>query len=116
MLQIGGNDMLYGENPRTFERTLDELVARVTGADRYVVMLELPAFPLREAHTRAQRRVAARHAVTMIPRRYFLHVIRPRHATGDGVHLTEAGHRRMYEMMRHVLRRALVDGHRGGFE
>ena len=112
VLQIGGNDMLYGTAVDQFERRLNELVHRVARPGRRVVMLELPAFPLREGHTRSQRRVARQHGVTMIPRRYFLSVIRPAKATRDGVHLTEAGHRRMFEMIDRVVGPALAEAQR----
>lgn len=112
VLQIGGNDMLYGTDVGQFERRLEELVRRVAAPGRRVVMLELPAFPMHEGHTRAQRRVARQRGVTMIPRRYFLAVIRPAQATRDGVHLTEAGHRRMFKMIDRVVGPALAEAQR----
>ncbi|MEX0887258.1 MAG: GDSL-type esterase/lipase family protein [Phycisphaeraceae bacterium] len=103
IVQIGGNDMLYGVPPTEFEAALDELLDRLSAPGRRLVMFELPAFPFQVGHTRIQRRVAARHDVVMIPRRYFLWVIRPGEATRDGVHLTDAGHRRMLAVVEAVL-------------
>ena len=42
IVAIGGNDVLGGTDPASFERSLDALLARLRSADRTVVMLELP--------------------------------------------------------------------------
>jgi lysophospholipase L1-like esterase len=62
-------------------------------------MLELPLFPFENAYGLEQRRVARRHHLTLIPKRFFLDVLRIPGATVDGIHLSDSGQRKMAEMI-----------------
>jgi hypothetical protein len=84
---------------KQFGRDLEQLAGRVCGPGREVVMLELPLFPFDNGYGLQQRRVASRHGIHLIPRKYFVKVIGARGATSDGIHLTAEGQRRMAEMV-----------------
>jgi biopolymer transport protein ExbD len=56
LLEIGGNDMLGAASGERFAGDLEQLLRRVTGPGRVVVMMELPREPLKADVGRAQRR------------------------------------------------------------
>lgn len=99
LLEIGGNDLLGSTTAARFEHDLEQLLARVCGADREVLMFELPLPPLRNEYGRVQRRLAARYGVRLVPKRVFAAVLTGDGATLDSVHLSQAGHRRMAEVV-----------------
>lgn len=90
VLEIGGNDMLDGTPVDEFERDLALLASAVRGRD--VVMFELPLLPGKWAFGAAQRRVAKRSGVTLIPKRVLARVLTDPSNTIDGLHLTQSGH------------------------
>jgi acyl-CoA thioesterase-1 len=63
------------------------------------VMLELPLPPTFNRFGEIQRRLARRHNVVLIPKRYFASVLVGEEATLDGLHLSPSGHRKMAEMV-----------------
>jgi len=83
ILEIGGNDVIGGDDPKEFYSDLDALCATLESGDRKLVMLELPLLPFGTAYGRAQRRVANRHHVVLVPRRYFASVLSSSGATLD---------------------------------
>lgn len=99
LLEIGGNDLLGGTTPEGFERDLDSLLTKVCSGPRMVVMLELPLPPLYNRFGEIQRRLARRHNVVLIPKRYFASVLIGEEATLDGLHLSRSGHRKMAAMV-----------------
>jgi acyl-CoA thioesterase-1 len=103
LLEIGGNDLLGVTSEAVFERQLDELLERVCGEDRIVLMFELPLPPLRNNFGAIQRALAAKHGVRLIPKRVLIGVLTARNATHDGIHLTAAGHALMAETVWSVL-------------
>ena len=108
LLEIGGNDIFGRASPETFERDLETLVARAKGPGRAIVMMELPLFPFHAEYGQAQRRVARRHQVLLIPKRYFAHVLTWPDATLDGLHLSDTGHRRMATVVGDLLGPAML--------
>jgi len=106
LIMIGGNDYLY-ETPReVFEERLDELVSRVSAACGRVVLVEVPSGIVSDRFGGTYRRVAARYRLPLVPDS----VLRARFLSGllfdslrpdkyretiDGIHLTEAGQRRL---------------------
>jgi acyl-CoA thioesterase I len=108
ILEIGGNDMFGGVSPEWFESNLEKLLQRVSGPGRSVVMLELPLMPFHTDLGRVQRRLADRHNVTLIPKRFFANVLGSENGTIDGLHLSNAGHERMSEMLWYLLGGSLV--------
>jgi acyl-CoA thioesterase-1 len=110
LVEIGGNDLIAGLSSSRFERSLDLLLARVTSGKRMVVMMELPLLPYRIGYGRAQRRLASKYGVWLIPKRYFVEVISGSDATLDGLHLTPEGSTRMAKLVAHVLSPVLRPG------
>jgi lysophospholipase L1-like esterase len=99
LLEIGGNDMLTAVPPADFERNLERLIQALASPGRRIVMLEIPSLPFRPGYTRAQRKLARRHNVVLIPKRHFARVLAHSDATLDGGHLSQLGHERMAAMV-----------------
>ena len=108
LLEIGGNDLLGGAPAERFEQDLDRLLKHVTGRGRVVVMLELPLPPFRAGIGRAQRRLAERYGVVLVPKRYFATVFAGAGATLDGLHLSATGQERMARIVWGLIGRSLV--------
>ena len=99
LLEIGGNDLLGSTTAEDFERDLDRLLERVCGRGRVVLMFELPLPPFCNEYGRAQRQLASRYGVVLIPKRVFVGVLTGEGATLDSVHLDRQGHERMAEVV-----------------
>jgi lysophospholipase L1-like esterase len=95
LVEIGGNDLLFGTPPLEFEAGLRALLGCASSPTSTLVMFELPLWPGRVELGRIQRRLAAEMGVTLVPRRVFAGVLAPPDATVDGLHLTEVGTARM---------------------
>lgn len=95
LVEIGGNDLLGTTTDAEFEAGLDQLLARLVGPRRTVVMLGLPLPPHRHAVGYAQRRLAERHGVHLLPRRVLMNVVGQEDATLDGLHLSNSGHEQL---------------------
>jgi acyl-CoA thioesterase-1 len=104
LLEIGGNDLLGSTSSAKFAEDLDHLLSRVCAPGRPVLMFELPLPPFRNEYGRAQRRLAARHDVRLIPKRVFISVLTADGATLDGVHLSPSGHELMADVVLRLLR------------
>jgi len=104
--EIGGNDIFGGTSPDVFETGLDGLLGRLREGGRTVVMLELPLPPFYNRYGVAQRRMARRHGVALVPKRVLLGVMTSSGATVDTVHLSRSGHGLMAEAMWRVIRGA----------
>lgn len=78
-----------------FERHLDALLGRLRGEGHLVVMFELPLPPFQAGFGAAQRRMARRHGVGLIPKRVLAGVLLTTGATLDTIHLSPTGHRLM---------------------
>jgi acyl-CoA thioesterase-1 len=99
LLEIGGNDLLSGASSEEFAHRLDALLRKVTSHGRVVVMFELPLLPPWVGHGRAQRVLAEKYGVFLIPKREFAAVISGGNATLDGLHLSELGTHRMASLV-----------------
>jgi acyl-CoA thioesterase-1 len=95
LIEIGGNDLLSSAPSADFDHNLEVLLSKLSVPGRTVVMFELPLLPHRIAYGRIQRRLASKYGVSLIPKRYFGHMIGGASATVDGLHLSEGGTRRM---------------------
>ena len=71
-------------------------------------MLELPLPPFYNEYGRAQRRVARRHDVLLVPKRVMLGVLLQDGTTLDTIHLAEAGHGQMARRRLEIVRGAYV--------
>ena len=90
ILEIGGNDLLYGAPD--FAGNLERLLQEACQGDRRVVMVELPLPPFFVRYGSAQRRLARKYGVTLIPKRILASVITSEGATTDSLHLSNRGH------------------------
>jgi lysophospholipase L1-like esterase len=95
LVELGGNDLLSGEPLEIFSGNLERLMMRIVVPGRTVVMFELPLIPTAVAYGQAQRRIAAKYGVVLIPKRFLVYALSGRDATYDGIHLTNAGATRM---------------------
>ncbi|MBX3451381.1 MAG: hypothetical protein KF777_17570 [Planctomycetaceae bacterium] len=103
LMEIGGNDLLEGFDVDTFGRQFDELLAAARKPGRTIVLWELPLPPLHAEYGRRQRTAARRHAVLLLPRRYFAAVLATQGATVDGIHLSAAGQKQMAALVASLL-------------
>jgi len=91
VVEIGGNDVLLGSSVEQYAAGLDSLLAKLCNPAHNVIMLELPLPPFYGEFGRAQRRLAAKYHVPMIPKRCFAAVLARPGACDDGLHLSAAG-------------------------
>jgi lysophospholipase L1-like esterase len=103
VIEIGGNDFLFGVPSAEFSRKLDLLLSRLAAPGRLLVMFELPLLPNKVGYGIAQRRLAARYGVFLIPKHCFTDVLGSADATMDGLHLSDVGAQRMADLVQHVL-------------
>jgi acyl-CoA thioesterase-1 len=103
VLEIGGNDLLGYTTLASFESGLERLLKRVSGPDRQLLMFELPLPPFKNGYGRAQRGLARRYGATLIPKRVLAGAIGSAGGTLDGLHLSDAGHRRMAQAVGGIL-------------
>jgi acyl-CoA thioesterase-1 len=103
LIEIGGNDLLGGTSAAQFRTDLDNLLAMLSQENRTLVMFELPLPPLCNAYGRAQRELAAKYNVRLIPKRVLIGILADRQATSDTIHLTEHGHQRLADAVWHVI-------------
>jgi lysophospholipase L1-like esterase len=101
IIEIGGND--FFDDVATFRRQLDALVSSLHG-HRAILMFELPLFPFQNAFGQAQREVAAKYRVILIPKRCLTAVWGSSGATLDGLHFSQTGHNVMARMVANVLK------------
>jgi acyl-CoA thioesterase I len=103
LIELGGNDLIAGELSTAFSRALDGTLAKLAAPGRTLVMFELPLLPNRVEYGQIQRRLCVKYRVWLIPKRFLTEVIAGRDATSDGLHLTDAGTRRMEAVLSRIL-------------
>jgi len=99
LIEIGGNDLLGGTPTPEFEQTLGRLLDQACQPGRAVAMFELPLTPFRNGYGQAQRHLAARHGVVLIPKRCLADILADPKATVDGIHLSGRGHVQMAALL-----------------
>jgi acyl-CoA thioesterase-1 len=92
IVEIGGNDLLGGPDSRIFYNQLDNLLSKLCLARNQVVMFETPLFPFRNSLGHAQRILAKKHGVALLPKKYLTNIIGMKNATLDGLHFSQTGH------------------------
>jgi acyl-CoA thioesterase I len=107
LIELGGNDLLSGDPSGIFVRDLERLIAKIAAPNRSIVMFELPLIPTAITYGQAQRRIAAKYGVTLIPKRFFVEALSGRDATSDGLHLTKTGATRMATIVARIILPAL---------
>jgi len=118
LIELGGNDVLGESTLGEYTAALDRLLALCRGETRAlsrtgtrsgpspgphrtVVMLEIPGVPGRWGFATAQRRLAARHGVVLVPKRVLAGVVFARGSTSaDALHLTQLGQQRLADALR----------------
>jgi acyl-CoA thioesterase I len=103
LIELGGNDLIAGQPSTAFSRALDGMLAKLAAPGRTLVMFELPLLPNRVEHGQIQRRLCGKYRVWLIRKRFLTEVIAGRDATSDGLHLTDAGARRMEAVVSRIL-------------
>lgn len=103
-IEIGGNDLLHGASARIFRTRLETLLQAVAATGAPAVMMELPRPPFYSGYGRAQRELAKRYGIGLIPRRYFGWILSGSESTVDGLHLSNYGHEKMAEAVLRFLR------------
>jgi acyl-CoA thioesterase-1 len=103
LIEIGGNDLISGLSTDQFARSLEIILSYVRIPGRTVIMMELPLLPHRIGYGQAQRRLARKYGVHLVPKRYFARVISGANATSDGLHLSEEGSRSMAQLVAEVI-------------
>ena len=103
IVEIGGNDLLGGRSASEFRADLDTLLAAIQSPEREVLMFELPLPPFFNGYGYAQRHLAAKHHVSLIPRRLLASVLFSKGATLDSIHLSNDGHRQLAQRVAHFL-------------
>jgi acyl-CoA thioesterase I len=92
ILEIGGNDLLGATKTPEFEAQLDRLLSVLSRQGHRIAMFELPLLPFQNGYGRAQRILAIKYGVVLLPKRYLVRVLSRAGATVDGLHLSESGH------------------------
>lgn len=103
IVEIGGNDLLGGTSAADFRRHLDVLLAGLHAQGHRLVMFELPLYPFRNALGSAQRDLAAKYDVVLVPKWFLTRVMGMTDGTFDGLHFTQKGHDAMAEAMAEML-------------
>ena len=104
LLEIGGNDLFAPTPYALFEQSLKQIMKRVSGPKRLVVMLELPLQPWDVPYGAIQRRLAREFNATLVPKSFFVSVLASKGATVDLAHLSPDGHELMSKKIWLLLR------------
>ncbi len=99
IVEIGGNDLLGGIDAIVFQSQLETLLSSLHADKHSVVMFELPLLPFQNAFGTAQRDVAARYGVTLIPKRFLTKILGLQGGTLDGLHLSQNGHNALAQVV-----------------
>ncbi len=92
LVEIGGNDLLGHTDGKTFYVQLDKLLGKLCNENNQVTMFELPLLPFCNAFGKAQRSLARKYNVILIPKHYLTDVFALKDGTLDGLHLSQTGH------------------------
>lgn len=103
IVEIGGNDLLGRTDTLSFRTSLDVLMSTLCEDEHQILLFELPLFPFMNGYGHAQRTLASRHGVTILPKRYFAQALTTENGTLDGLHLSQTGHEAMAEIIARVL-------------
>jgi lysophospholipase L1-like esterase len=102
LLEIGGNDLLYGTSADDFGRDLDALLTRLKKDNRIVIIFELPLPPGSNGYGLQQRRLADKHGCLLIPRYYLARILCFPGNTCDGLHLSNQGHQMLADSVARI--------------
>lgn len=91
-LEIGGNDLLNGNEPEAYATSLRVLLGELRRQNQTMVMFELPRLIWHRPYGRIQRRLAQEYGVILIPRTFLADIFSGPNLTSDSIHLTQRGH------------------------
>jgi len=103
LVEIGGNDLLGGAKPAYFRAQLDTLLVQLRSGGGTIAMFELPLLPFSNGIGEAQRSLAAKYHVTLIPKRCMTAVIGRDGDTVDGLHFSQQGHDEFAQIVERML-------------
>lgn len=103
LVEIGGNDLLGGKKS-DFYTDLERLLSVLAKKKSRVVLFELPLPPFYNRYGQAQRELARKYHVAMIPKRYLAQTLCTADGTVDGLHLSKTGHQALADMVHQMQR------------
>lgn len=95
VLLIGGNDILRSVSSEQFMKNLDTVLTKLKARKRSVIMFELPLPPFHTGYGQAQRQMATKHKVTLIPKQVLSDLFRDPDNLHDGLHFSNQGHQKL---------------------
>ena len=104
LVEIGGNDLLGYSDSKYFYIQLDQLLGKLTAGNNQVVVFELPLLPFCNAFGKAQRNLARKYNVKLLPKHYMTDVFGLKNGTLDGLHLSQKGHDVLADSICHLLK------------
>jgi acyl-CoA thioesterase-1 len=99
IVEIGGNDFLGATKSSGFESNLQILLAALASQRHTITMFELPLFPFHNGFGSAQRLLAHKYGVVLLPKTYLAGILSAPGATIDGLHLSQSGHDAMAKLV-----------------
>ncbi len=99
IVELGGNDLLGTTTVDEFRTQLDQFLQQLTATGQPVVMFELPVPPFLIRFGIAQRQIAMKHDVQLIPKHIFARVLAGNQSTLDSIHLSQQGHELMAKLV-----------------
>jgi len=106
IVEVSGNDVLFGTDPADFRTDLEELLEGVSQKAKHVVLIETPLPPFCNQYGSIQRRLAKTYGATVVPKRYLARVLGTPGATVDGLHLSSKGHELLANALATILKPA----------
>jgi lysophospholipase L1-like esterase len=103
LIEVGGNDLIDNLPAADFQSALDALLTAAGSPNRALLMFELPLLPHKIPYGQIQRRLAAKHHVTLLPKRLLIQVLSAPDATSDGLHLSPTGAAAMTSLLQSLL-------------
>jgi len=92
IVELGGNDLLGKTSSVQFEAQLDALLKEVTSHSRETLMFELPLPVQGNGYGAAQRRLARKYKVQLIPKSVLAGLLISPATTIDTIHMNAYGH------------------------
>ena len=94
-------------DPKPSNRRSTPCSRNCAAAQRTVAMFELPLPPFNNRYGDAQRRIAKRHGVLLVPKRVLIGILTSEGATVDSIHLSRRGHELMAETVWGIIGRVI---------
>jgi acyl-CoA thioesterase I len=104
IVAIGGNDILGRTTLTEFERDYDDLLKKLWRPDRTLIGFELPLPPFHNHWGIAQREVARKHGVRLVPKWKLMWILADPKNTVDSIHPSQAGQDALADMVESSLK------------